>query len=1040
MNGGSGDAEDGHTSDSYHRVAFRRCQSVEGARRSSVVNIGSSSKTCHSSRRRPSDSEANAVSPRKKPLLRYDASHTMDRLRSTFLAEEIQSPLDVPFLSSSEEFTSDSTSGYTTRWASKRKSHRVISDPANSTGESAQRFHWGKAVKSGVGQIPAVVLIALFHLMIGIPFGVSYFPVGWKSGMEDATNGSSDKEGGASDGFVNGPFPLPGKEALGIRMFLYATIVAQIVLSWKSGFHSPIGLEMVENVPFYHELAATAIRHCGYGIEALVTLFFMFGLASVLVGVVFYVLGRLELGGIVYFFPMHVLVGCIGGIGLYIARTGLEVTMDVAFSFTSFFEHWDLLRVTIFFEVILRILERVTLDSDGKPRYALLSPIYFCSITPIFYLGLLVLQVPVQDARDGGFLFPAIETAATGTYTTTNEGGLWENILSDEGIWYIWKFLDIRVVSFGAILESVPTLVALTLFSLIHVPINIPALGISTNTDVDMNNELIAHGYSNFISGICGCGLQNYLAYTQSVVYHRSGGFGKPSGFAVAIVTAGLFVVGPAIASFIPRAMAGSLLLHVGIDLFLEGVYDSYRKFDNLEYSGIWLIVVVMTFYGMEAAMVAGVIAAVSTYAMQSITYLNPIRGSMSAVTLRSSHRNRNYKATNVLNHPVNGRARIVVIQLQGHLFFGNVAQLNTGIHKLLHDTKSGEGFRRIVIMDFSLVVGIDSSAAQGLIKLKNAMQKKHHVDTCIFVTGSREGFPCEFDLTRELTSTPRGSQERHLQTKEHQKEIGANACREAVSESTSLVQASPASRDNIYEDEEHLDLMDFSGSFVLESLDLALIFSENILIAWEDPSLLDDHDVRLGVVDHFDPRWWNGHSHNPPSVLTKAMYDPPPSEVTFANQEEEKEAALQCLLNMNPDRSIKRENLVILLSCCQRETFAKDEFLWKQNDPSDSCKLIISGKLMAMLENEAGTSEVVYSGNIIGELGLVRGIPRMSSVQCVSDDGAILFSLSRNSYEDLVKTKPLVARFIDMVCITYLANRVQHVSNRIFETRCLPI
>jgi sulfate permease, SulP family len=130
----------------------------------------------------------------------------------------------------------------------------------------------------------------------------------------------------------------------------------------------------------------------------------------------------------------------------------------------------------------------------------------------------------------------------------------------------------------------------------------------------------------------------------------------------------------------------------------------------------------------------------------------------------------------------------------------------------------------------------------------------------------------------------------------------------------------------------------------------------------------------------------------------------------------------------------------VVLLSCCQRETYAKDEFLWKQNDPSDSCKLIVSGMMMAMLENEAGTSEVVFSGNIIGELGLVRGIPRMSSVQCISDDGAILFSLSRSSYEYLVKTKPPVARFIDLVCITYLANRVQHVSNRIFETRCLPI
>lgn len=45
--------------------------------------------------------------------------------------------------------------------------------------------------------------------------------------------------------------------------------------------------------------------------------------------------------------------------------------------------------------------------------------------------------------------------------------------------------------------------------------------------------------------------------------------------------------------------MAGTLLLHVGLDLFLEGVWDSYGSFDALEYAGVWLIVVVMTLYGM---------------------------------------------------------------------------------------------------------------------------------------------------------------------------------------------------------------------------------------------------------------------------------------------------------------------------------------------------------------------------------------------------------------------------------------------------------
>ena len=109
------------------------------------------------------------------------------------------------------------------------------------------------------------------------------------------------------------------------------------------------------------------------------------------------------------------------------------------------------------------------------------------------------------------------------------------------------------------------------------------------DTDVDMTMELVAHGYSNLLSGFIG-GLQNYMAYTQSVIYDKSGGKGKASGLAVAAVTTLLFVTGPTVASYIPRCMAGTLLLHVGIDLLLEGVVDSYARFDRLEYGGVLLM------------------------------------------------------------------------------------------------------------------------------------------------------------------------------------------------------------------------------------------------------------------------------------------------------------------------------------------------------------------------------------------------------------------------------------------------------------------
>ena len=50
------------------------------------------------------------------------------------------------------------------------------------------------------------------------------------------------------------------------------------------------------------------------------------------------------------------------------------------------------------------------------------------------------------------------------------------------------------------------------------------------------------------------------------------------------------------------------------------------------------------------------------------MTYINPIRGSMSAATLRSSVFNRSPEASAILDHNSTGRSKIFVIQMQGHV------------------------------------------------------------------------------------------------------------------------------------------------------------------------------------------------------------------------------------------------------------------------------------------------------------------------------------------------------------------------------------
>ena len=447
-----------------------------------------------------------------------------------------------------------------------------------------------KVIHDCLSQLPAIIVVSTLIFMMGIPFGAAFFPT---------------------------ELALPNKEIIGLRMFLFATFISQLVFTYQSKFTNCIGLQMIENVPFYIALARILLL-AEHDVEdedekkseqvIISTLFFLFGLSSIIVGCIFYLLGKFEMGRILYFFPKHVLVGCIGGIGLFIIITSVEVATSTTLAFTvhgmydTLILHFALLVPVLVFEVMLRLLMHLT-TKNGIPKFPLLGPIYYCFITPIFYIALHYFGISLKDAEEGGYFFPPF----------ISSGSVYNKELFD-----IFTSINPALISWKSVIKCIPTVLGLAAFSLIHVPINIPAFAISTNVEPDMNAELIAHGASNALSGIFG-GLQNYLAYSPSVVYMKSSGGGKWSSLSVAGTTLMIFIYGPTIASYVPRCMAGTLLLHLGIDCFIEGGIESYYEFDTLEYSGICLIMIVMVTVGMDEALVVGMVAALSTYVAQSI-------------------------------------------------------------------------------------------------------------------------------------------------------------------------------------------------------------------------------------------------------------------------------------------------------------------------------------------------------------------------------------------------------------------------------------
>lgn len=139
-----------------------------------------------------------------------------------------------------------------------------------------------------------------------------------------------------------------------------------------------------------------------------------YAISAFLTGILFWLLGHFKCGNVVNYFPRHILIGSIAGVGLFLLKTGVHVSSPLdELDFTL-----DTLRrlftgdaillwtIPLFLALFLRITKRFITS-------ALYDPAFFIAITLIFYI--IVAAVPdwsIDSARAGGWIFPKTELDA----------------------------------------------------------------------------------------------------------------------------------------------------------------------------------------------------------------------------------------------------------------------------------------------------------------------------------------------------------------------------------------------------------------------------------------------------------------------------------------------------------------------------------------------------------------------------------------------------------------------------------------------------
>ncbi|GAA6015201.1 hypothetical protein JCM11491_000502 [Sporobolomyces phaffii] len=564
-----------------------------------------------------------------------------------------------------------------------RRVRRKVVSWGNGIGASAKQTKKEDLIdvgKTAVASIPAVILGTLMNILDGVSYGLITFPTNLQ--------------------------PFANFGGIGISMFFVSCIVAQVVFTGGGRFGSIFkggnASMMIEVVPFFHAIVGILDARIDDAETLVATTLFSFALSSILTGLAFGLLGTLRLGRLSEFFPRHILVGTIGGVGAFLFVTGLQVSTrigeDSGFSLelVKYFFKSHVVSLWVLPLILAIVLRLIT----ARFKHPLIFPGYFLAIPVVFYAVAFACGFSVQELRENGYVF---------------------ELSGVDNKWYeYWSHYNFKKTDWMAVVATIPTQLALVFFGLLHVPINLPSLAISIGEDnVDTDKELLSHGIANIASGLVGS-VPNYLCYVNSVLFYEVGGSTRTASSLLALSSFGVLVAGPGVIGFLPICVVAALIFILGIDLVKEALWDTHGRVSRFEYVTIWTIVVVMTVWDFVIGLAAGLILACVSFVVMS-SQRRAIRSILTGSVARSTVR-RHPKQTAFLKEV--GK-QIRVIKLQGFLFFGTISSCEATIRKILEAASWTKDPIRFLVLDFSMASGVDFSAAEAFVRMQRLLDER---------------------------------------------------------------------------------------------------------------------------------------------------------------------------------------------------------------------------------------------------------------------------------------------------------------------------
>jgi SulP family sulfate permease len=502
---------------------------------------------------------------------------------------------------------------------------------------------------------------------------------------------------------------------LGLAGLLMGTVVTCLVVAVTSTFSPTIGGPDSPAVAVMSVLAssiAAALAAKGASHETvIVNILVALSVSTLLTGVLLYGIGALKLGQWLRFVPYPVIGGFLAASGLLLITGGMEVVSqtDLSLSPSSWEIFWSALYgpqivIAALFAISIPLLSRVV------PDYLALPIAFFA------FLGVLDLALfgfVKDEATRSAWFLPSL-----------GELRLW---------WPISAILG-KDVDWGVIAQSAAEIGSFCGVMAIALLLDVSSLEVARQKTADLDQEFRSNGFANLLASVFG-GFGGSLSMNACLLLDESGATTRWSGAIVGIVCAIVLFSGADIGSFVPKAILGGMLAYLGAVIIVE-LWEAPAEASWMEWALTGIMTLVIITFGYFMGVVLGVIGACLMFAL-----------SYSRIGVIRRHLTRHELSSNVERSPEQSRLlheegkRVHVFWLSGFIFFGSSNGLFERIKRAIEaQSDKPVGY---VVLDFSGVPGLDTSAVLSLVKLRNYCEEH---DVTLAFSGLSESMQTGFE------------------------------------------------------------------------------------------------------------------------------------------------------------------------------------------------------------------------------------------------------------------------------------------------------